>query len=92
MAQIALPGIAFRTPAGGFGCSSLTGTGPGEANPALETAFDAGVGHFDTARHYGYAGGGGILERFLKGHRSGVTTTTKVGIEPPQRITALVLH
>jgi D-threo-aldose 1-dehydrogenase len=89
MAKIALPGIAVRTPAVGFGCSSLTGTSPGNADRVLETAFDAGVRHFDTARYYGYGEGEGILGRFLKGRRSEVTITTKFGIEPPQRTTAL---
>jgi D-threo-aldose 1-dehydrogenase len=89
MAKIALPGIAVRTPAVGFGCSSLTGTDPSNANRVLETAFDAGVRHFDTARYYGYGEGEGILGRFLKGRRSEVTITTKFGIEPPQRTTAL---
>jgi D-threo-aldose 1-dehydrogenase len=89
MAKIALPGIAVRTPAVGFGCSSLTGTDPSNANRVLETAFDAGVRHFDTARYYGYGEGEGILGRFLKGRRPEVTITTKFGIEPPQRTTAL---
>jgi D-threo-aldose 1-dehydrogenase len=89
MAKIALPGIAVRTPAVGFGCSSLTGTSPGNADRVLETAFDAGVRHFDTARYYGFGEAEGILGRFLKGRRSEVTITTKFGIEPPQRTTAL---
>jgi D-threo-aldose 1-dehydrogenase len=89
IANIALPGIAVRTPAVGFGCSSLTGTDPSNANRVLETAFDAGVRHFDTARYYGYGEGEGILGRFLKGRRSEVTITTKFGIEPPQRTTTL---
>jgi len=89
MTKIALPGIAVRTPSVGFGCSSLTGTGPSNANRILETAFEAGVRHFDTARYYGYGEGEGILGRFLKGRRSEVTITTKFGIEPPQRTTTL---
>jgi D-threo-aldose 1-dehydrogenase len=89
MAKIALPGIAVRTPAVGFGCSSLTGTDPSNADRVLQTAFDTGVRHFDTARYYGYGEGEGILGRFLKGRRSEVTITTKFGIEPPQRTTVL---
>jgi D-threo-aldose 1-dehydrogenase len=89
MTEIALPGLAVRTPAVGFGCSSLTGTGPSNANRVLEAAFDAGVRHFDTARYYGYGEGEGILGRFLKCRRSEVTITTKFGIEPPRRTTAL---
>ena len=89
MIEIVVPGFAVRTPAVGFGCSSLTGTDPSNANRALQTAFDAGVRHFDTARYYGYGEGEGILGRFLKSRRSEVTITTKFGIEPPRRTTAL---
>jgi D-threo-aldose 1-dehydrogenase len=89
MAKIALPGIAVRTPAVGFGCSSLTGTDPSSADRVLQTAFDTGVRHFDTARYYGYGEGEGILGRFLKGRRTEVTITTKFGIDPPQRTTTL---
>jgi D-threo-aldose 1-dehydrogenase len=87
MTEIAVPGFAVRTPAVGFGCSSLTGTGPSNANRVLQTAFDAGVRHFDTARYYGYGEGEGILGRFLRSRRSEVTITTKFGIEPPRRTT-----
>jgi D-threo-aldose 1-dehydrogenase len=89
MTEIVVPGLTVRTPAVGFGCSSLTGTDPSNANRALQTAFDAGVRHFDTARYYGYGEGEGILGRFLKGRRSEVTISTKFGIEPPRRTTAL---
>jgi aryl-alcohol dehydrogenase-like predicted oxidoreductase len=89
MVEIVVPGFAVRTPAVGFGCSSLTGTDPSNANRVLQTAFEAGVRHFDTARYYGYGEGEGILGRFLKGRRSEVTITTKFGIEPPRRTTAL---
>jgi D-threo-aldose 1-dehydrogenase len=89
MAKIVLPGIDVRTPAVGFGCGSLTGTDPSNADRVLQTAFDTGVRHFDTARYYGYGEGEGILGRFLKGRRSEVTVTTKFGIEPPERTTAL---
>jgi D-threo-aldose 1-dehydrogenase len=83
--EIAVPKLDIKTPAVGFGCSSLTGTDPANAMRVLETAFDAGVRHFDTARYYGYGEGEGILGRFLKGRRSEVTITTKFGIEPPPR-------
>jgi aryl-alcohol dehydrogenase-like predicted oxidoreductase len=87
--EIVVPGLAVRTPAVGFGCSSLTGTGRRNANRVLQTAFDAGVRHFDTARYYGYGEGEGILGRFLKSRRSEVTISTKFGIEPPRQTTAL---
>jgi len=89
MIEIVVPGFAVRTPAVGFGCSSLTGTDPSNANRVLQTAFDAGVRHFDTARYYGYGEGEAILGRFLKSRRSEVTISTKFGIEPPRRTTAL---
>lgn len=89
MIEIVVPGHAVRTPAVGFGCSSLTGTSPGNANRVLQKAFDAGVRHFDTARYYGYGEGEGILGRFLRSRRSEVTITTKFGIEPPRRTTVL---
>jgi D-threo-aldose 1-dehydrogenase len=87
--EIDLPWLAKRTPAVGFGCSSLTGTRLSNANRVLAAAFDAGVRHFDTARYYGYGEGEGILGRFLKSCRSEITITTKFGIEPPRRTTAL---
>src|ERR1700757_1478061 len=89
MTEIFLPGLVVRTPAVGFGCSSLTCTDPSNANRVLQTAFDAGVRHFDTARYYGYGEGEGILGRFLKNRRSEVTISTKFGIDPPRRTTAL---
>jgi D-threo-aldose 1-dehydrogenase len=89
MTEIVVPGLAVRTSAVGFGCSALTGTDLSNANRVIQTAFDAGVRHFDTARYYGYGEGEGILGRFMKGRRSEVTITTKFGIEPPQRTTTL---
>jgi D-threo-aldose 1-dehydrogenase len=89
MTEIVVPGLAIRSPAVGFGCSSLTGTDRSNANRVLQTAFDAGVRHFDTARYYGYGEGEGILGKFLKSRRSEVTISTKFGIEPPRRTTAL---
>lgn len=80
-----------KTPAVGFGCSSLTGTSRTGANRVLKTAFEAGIRHFDVARYYGYGEAEGILGRFLKGCRSEVTITTKFGIEPPRRTTTFGL-
>src|SRR5882672_727038 len=89
MTEITVPVFAVRTRAVGFGCSSLTGTDTSNANRLLQAAFDAGVRHFDTARYYGFGEGEGILGRFLKSRRSEVTITTKFGIAPPRRTTAL---
>ncbi|HXX44022.1 MAG TPA: aldo/keto reductase [Candidatus Acidoferrales bacterium] len=78
----------LKTPALGFGCSSLTAISRSNANRVLGAAFDAGIRHFDVARYYGYGEAEGILGRFLNGRRSEVTITTKFGIEPPRRTPA----
>jgi aryl-alcohol dehydrogenase-like predicted oxidoreductase len=87
--EFVVPRPVVRTRSVGFGCSSLTGTNPSNADRVLQTAFDAGVRHFDTARYYGYGEGERILGRFLKNRRSEVTICTKFGIEPPRRTTAI---
>ena len=73
----------------GFGCSSLTSVGRKHALRLLETAFDAGIRHFDTARYYGYGEAEAILGSFLKSCRGQVTVTTKFGIDPPRRTSML---
>ena len=83
--------IALKTPALGFGCSSLTGTSRSNADRVLQAAFDAGIRHFDVARYYGYGEAERILGTFLKGRRSEVTITSKFGIEPPRRTAAFGL-
>lgn len=89
MREIVVPGIDLKTPVIGFGCSSLTGTSRGDAVRLLETAFDAGVRHFDVARYYGYGEAEGILGTLVKSHRSEITITTKFGLQPPKRTSAL---
>jgi D-threo-aldose 1-dehydrogenase len=89
MREIAIPGIAMRIPAIGFGCSALSNSGEKKALQLLETAFDAGVRHFDVARYYGYGESEGILGKFAKSRRAQITITTKFGIEPPRRTNAL---
>jgi len=86
---IAIPGIGIKIPVLGFGCSSLTGTGRKNAHRLLETAFDAGVRHFDVARYYGYGEAEKILGTFVKPRRTEVTITTKFGLEVPQRTSAM---
>ncbi len=49
----------------------------------LSAAFDHGFTHFDTAPYYGFGIAEQELGRFLKGRRSRVTITTKVGLYPP---------
>jgi len=49
----------------------------------LETAFDAGVRHFDVAPAYGHGQAERCLGKFLQGKRDQVTVATKYGILPP---------
>lgn len=67
----------------GFGCVKLTSnftvTG---AIKNLETAFDNGITHFDTARLYGFGLSEKILGKFAKDKRDKLTITTKFGIFP----------
>jgi D-threo-aldose 1-dehydrogenase len=67
----------------GFGCSSLMGVmGRKESIATLETAFDAGVRHFDVAPMYGFGQAESCVGEFLGRHRAEVTVTTKYGIPP----------
>jgi aryl-alcohol dehydrogenase-like predicted oxidoreductase len=68
----------------GFGCSYLLGPGLDRAKSLrlLETAYDAGIRYFDTARLYGQGKGEALLGEFLR-HHSDVIVGTKFGIEPP---------
>jgi len=80
---ISLPGTGITTSVLGFGCSRLLGpTSRGEALRLLETAYDAGIRHFDVARAYGSGDAEGVVGRFLAGRRDRVTVTTKFGIRP----------
>lgn len=48
----------------------------------LRAAFDAGISHYDTSPYYGYGLAEWDLGRFMRGHRSDFTVTTKVGLYP----------
>ena len=91
MRTIAVPGVSFTIPVIGFGCSSLAGVGEKKAQQLLATAFDAGVRHFDVARYYGYGEAERMLGTFIKSRRGEITITTKFGLEPPRRTSALRL-
>ena len=54
----------------------------------LETAFAAGIRHFDTAPYYGYGEAERVLGEFLKGRRGQVTITTKYGLQAPAVVKA----
>jgi len=65
----------------GFGCSKLTSNFTRkQALKNLETAFDAGITHFDVARLYGQGLAESILGEFMRAKRDQVTITTKTGL------------
>ena len=83
MQKIALGTSGRDTTRLGFGCSSLLGSlGRKDSLALLETAYDAGLRHFDVAPAYGYGQAEGCLGEFLTRHRGEVTVTTKYGVEP----------
>ncbi len=86
MEQIVLGDTGRRTTRLGFGCSSLMGAASRRDSLAvLESAYDAGIRHFDVAPMYGYGEAEGCLGEFLQRHRNDVTITTKYGIPPAKR-------
>jgi aryl-alcohol dehydrogenase-like predicted oxidoreductase len=81
---IALPGSGRVTTRLGFGGSGLMGgISERESLQLLETAFDAGIRHFDVAPAYGHGQAERCLGKFLRGRRNQVTVATKYGILPP---------
>jgi aryl-alcohol dehydrogenase-like predicted oxidoreductase len=65
----------------GFGGSSLMGAlNRRQSLALLESAYDAGIRHFDTAPSYGYGEAESCLGEFLARHRGDCTVTTKFGI------------
>lgn len=48
----------------------------------LETAFEQGIRHFDTAPLYGQGEAESLLARFLGSKRDAITITTKFGLRP----------
>jgi D-threo-aldose 1-dehydrogenase len=90
MKQVRLPGTDLHPSILGFGCASLGGRiRRQESLRILETAYDAGVTHFDVARSYGYGEAEKALGDLLLTKRDKVTVTTKFGILPPRRSTGL---
>jgi len=73
----------LRTSVLGFGCGSVLGrVGRGASLRAMNTAWDAGITLFDTARSYGFGEAEAVLGEFLRGKRQQVTVATKFGISP----------
>jgi D-threo-aldose 1-dehydrogenase len=86
MEQITLGDTGRTTTRLGFGCSSLMGAMGRRASLAiLESAYDAGIRHFDVAPMYGYGEAESCLGEFLQRHCNQVTVTTKYGIPPGKR-------
>jgi hypothetical protein len=82
---IQLPGSGRHTSNLGMGTGRLMGaTSLRDSLALLETAFDAGIRHFDTAPSYGVGQSERCLGEFLNRHRDEVTVTTKYGIPAPR--------
>lgn len=83
--RIALAATGRTTTRLGFGCSGLMGgISERESLRLLETAYDAGIRHFDVAPSYGHGMAERCLGKFLRGKEAQVTVTTKYGIAPPR--------
>ena len=70
----------------GFGCVALTqSTSASQALKILETAYDNGIRHYDTAPLYGQGYSEKIVGRFIRRKREYVSVTTKFGLDSSQR-------
>ena len=69
----------------GFGSSNLMGGITRRDSVALlETAFGAGIRHFDTTPSYGYGEAERVLGTTFASRRDQITITTKYGLLPPR--------
>lgn len=92
MHTIPLAGTNRQTTRLGFGCGSLMGATNRRASlKLLDSAFEAGIRHFDVAPMYGYGEAEACLGEFRQQHRGQITVTTKFGIAPPRRSTLIKL-
>ena len=90
MQTIPLANTNRQTTPLGFGCGSIMGaTNRRDSLKLLETAYDAGIHHFDVAPMYGYGEAETCLGEFLQHHRGQITVTTKYGIAPPKNSTLI---
>lgn len=81
METIELGRIGRKTTRLGFGCGSVMGVlGRTDSLAMLESAFDAGIRHFDVAPAYGYGEAEGCMGEFLARHAGEFTVATKFGI------------
>lgn len=83
--QLIVPGLGAASTRLGYGCSQLMGgITHRESIALLETAFDSGIRHFDTAPSYGYGQAESVLGEALRSKRAQVTIATKFGIRSPR--------
>lgn len=81
LSKVQLGATAVKLTRLGFGTSKLFRLhSTRERQRLLETAFDHGIHHFDTARSYGLGRAEEELGRFCRGRRQCVTIGTKYGI------------
>ena len=65
----------------GFGCASLSSMKSSRSvNRLLQTAYNLGITHFDTAPLYGQGFSETLLGTFIKNKRDKITVTTKFGL------------
>ena len=70
----------------GFGTSQLMGRiGRRQSLRLMESAFAAGIRHFDTAPLYGLGAAEAMVGKFAANKRADITIATKFGICPPSR-------
>jgi D-threo-aldose 1-dehydrogenase len=92
MEQIILGTSGRQTTRLGFGCGNIMGAlGRRDSLKLLETAYDAGIRHFDVAPMYGYGEAESCLGEFLQRHQGQVTITTKYGILPAEKTSLITL-
>ena len=83
MMRAPIPGTDIETSRLGFGCAALGGMmSARRKRRLLESAFDAGITHFDVARLYGAGEAERDVGAFARARRDTVTLTTKVGLIP----------
>ncbi len=85
MQLITLPGGSRATTRLGFGTAGLHGGwfSRSQSLRLLETAYDCGIRHIDTAPLYGLGYAEAVVGEFLAAHED-VTVTTKFGLRPPK--------
>jgi D-threo-aldose 1-dehydrogenase len=91
--DVLIPGSDRTTSRIGFGGSRLAGgLSKRHSLTLLETAFDAGIRHFDVAPYYGFGAAESVLGTFLARHRGEITVTTKYGIARPGAASGFLLQ